>query len=64
MSVKSFLFNKYIKIQAKIIDKELEGIDWEKDYGLTNELMEELKERIYNKLMEQIRFFEEAKGNG
>lgn len=64
MSVRKFLFNQYITIQAKMIDKELDGIDWENDYGLTQEIMEEIKKRIYERLMEQIRIYEEAKGNG
>ena len=64
MSVKNFLFNQYITIQAKMIDKRLEEIDWENDYGLTAEFMEEIKQRVYERLMEQIRLYEEEKGNG
>ena len=64
MSVREFLFNQYIAIQAKMMDKELEGIDWENDYGLTAEFMEEIKQRVYERLMEQIRLYEEEKGNG
>ena len=47
MFVKCFLFNQYITIQAKLIDKRLEDIDWVKDYGLTPQQMEEIKRRIY-----------------
>lgn len=64
MSVREFLFNQYITIQAKMINKRLEGIDWEKDYGLTPERMGEIKQRIYERIMKQIRLYEEEKGNG
>ena len=53
MSVRKFLFNQYITIQAKMIDKELEEIDWEKDYGLTPVRMEEIKQRIYERIIKQ-----------
>lgn len=61
MSVREFLFNQYIAIQAKMIDKQLEEIDWESDYGLTSEIMEEVKQRIYERIMEQIRIYEASK---
>lgn len=61
MSVREFLFNQYITIQAKMIDKRLEGIDWVNDYGLTPEIMEEIKQRIYERLMDQIRIYEASK---
>lgn len=61
MSVRKFLFNQYITIQAKMIDKELEEIDWEKDYGLTPERMEEIKQRIYERIIKQIRIYEASK---
>lgn len=56
----NYLFKDWILEEAKRIEQEVSKVDFEKEYGLTQEKMQDIKQRIYRKILEQISEREEV----
>lgn len=50
----NYLFKDWILEEAKKIEQEISKVEFEKEYGLTQEKMQDIKQRIYRKILEQI----------
>lgn len=61
MQAKKLFLYIYCFVQAKRIDREMKKVNWESEYGVTCDKMEEIKERIYKNLEGRIKNYEKEK---
>ena len=54
-----YLFRDWILEEAKKIDQEISKVDFEKEYGLTPERTEEIKQRIYHNIIKEVEKMEQ-----